>query len=178
VTRQLASHRAAHPGPLQPADTAEFAAGFAALICAAQESVRQCSSGERAAASLRDVARCAKVFCWLLLRVGAAAQRSKSSSNNRSSSGSASSSSSASSGSSSGSGALFGGAEEGPKAATRRAVVLALAFCYHARLPRDDREVSHCLKYTSRSSREGCTVLSQRLTLKCAVSTAYMPMSL
>jgi uncharacterized membrane protein YgcG len=148
VARQLASHRAAHPGGAsqQPADTAEFAAGFAALICAAQESVRQCSSGERAAASLRDVARCAKVFCWLLLRIGATAQRSKSSSSNDSSSSGTSGSGSSGSASSGGSGALFGGAEEGPKAATRRAVVLALAFCYHARLPRDDREVSHCMK--------------------------------
>jgi uncharacterized membrane protein YgcG len=150
VARQLASHRAVNPGGAaqQPAHTAEFAAGFAALICAAQESVRQCSSGERAAASLRDVARCAKVFCWLLLRVGAAAQHSKSSGSSSSSSSGSSGSSGSSSGSGSGSGsagALFGGAEEGPKAATRRAVVLALAFCYHARLPRDDREVSHCL---------------------------------
>jgi hypothetical protein len=143
VDRQLASHRSAHPGPPQLADTAEFSAGFAALICAAQESVRQCSSGERAAASLRDVARCAKVFCWLLQHVGAAQHSTSSTKSSKAtSSGSSSGTSSGSSSGNTDSVALFGGAREGPQAATRRAVVLALAFCYHARLPRDDREVS------------------------------------
>jgi hypothetical protein len=136
VMRQLIVHRASHPESMQSADSTEFATGFAALICTAQEAVRQCCSGERAAVSRRDVARCAKVFCWLLARVGA---RNCTDINNNDSSSDMNNSSS---------GALFGGLNERSNAATKRAVVLALTFCYHARLPRRDRAVSDAYSHT------------------------------
>jgi len=42
----------------------EFISVFSDLICIAQETVRDLSDGERSAVSLRDVARCVKVFVW------------------------------------------------------------------------------------------------------------------
>eukprot|EP01048_Picozoa_sp_COSAG05_P031946 COSAG05_NODE_11953_length_489_cov_0.797436_2_plen_103_part_01 len=42
----------------------EFVETFTELVCAAQEFVREFHGGERSAASLRDVARCIKVYRW------------------------------------------------------------------------------------------------------------------
>lgn len=94
----------------------EFVEVFAQLICAAQECIRTLSDGERSAASLRDVARCVRVFRWFGEHF-----------------------------------AQVDGPAEGwdladffcirPKAqrSIRKALILSLAYCYHARLPREER---------------------------------------
>jgi hypothetical protein len=94
----------------------EFVEVFSALVCAAQECIRTLSGGERSSASLRDVARCVKVFIWF----GEHFATTK--------------------------GALEDWTTEdffriAPRVQkyVRKAVVLSLAYCYHARLPRVER---------------------------------------
>lgn len=94
----------------------EFVEVFSELICEAQECVRQLADGERSSASLRDVARCMKVFIWFAENF-----------------------------------AKTKGINERwtledfytlkPKAQNyvRKAVILSLSYCYHARLPRVER---------------------------------------
>lgn len=101
---------------LSPFD--EFVEIYSELICEAQECIRQLSGGERSVASLRDVSRCVQVFIWF--------------------------------------GEHFShtvGCHEGwnlsdffnikPKVHKylRKALILSLAYCYHARLPREERRV-------------------------------------
>lgn len=94
----------------------EFVEVFSELICEAQECVRQLADGERSYASLRDVARCIKVFIWFDEHF-----------------------------------ANTKGVNEGWTLSDffsfknsslnyiRKAVILSLAYCYHARLPRQER---------------------------------------
>ena len=42
----------------------EFVETFTEMVCTAQEFVREYHGGERSSASLRDVARCIKVYRW------------------------------------------------------------------------------------------------------------------
>jgi len=93
----------------------EFIEVFTQQVCKAQEFVRKLNGGERSVVSLRDVARCVKVFRWF--------------------------------------GDHFAKQNAGPWSVeeffnvkpsaqphVRQAVVLSLAFCYHARLPREQRD--------------------------------------
>jgi E3 ubiquitin-protein ligase RNF213 len=101
---------------LSPFD--EFVEIFSELICEAQECIRQLSDGERSATSLRDVSRCVQVFIWFGEHL-----------------------------------ANTVGCQEGwtladffnikPKAQKylRKVLILSLAYCYHARLPREERRV-------------------------------------
>lgn len=96
----------------------EFVEVFSELVCEAQECIRRLSDGERSAASLRDVSRCVQVFIWF----GEHFTKSR-------------------------------GHREGwdmmdfynikPKAHKdiRRALILSLAYCYYARLPREERRI-------------------------------------
>ncbi len=89
----------------------EFVEVFAELICAAQEFVRTLHGGERSVVSLRDVARCVKVYRWFGEHF---ASRNE--------------------------GAFtldeFFSVKKKAEPFVRQAVFLSLAYCYHARLPR------------------------------------------
>jgi E3 ubiquitin-protein ligase RNF213 len=101
---------------LSPFD--EFVSVFSELICEAQECLRKLSDGERSATSLRDVSRCLQIFIWFGEHL-----------------------------------ANTTGLQEGwnlsdffnikPKAQKhiRKVLILSLAYCYHARLPRDERRI-------------------------------------
>ena len=126
VFHSLYQYRAATTSPLK-----EFVEVYAELICSAQECIRDLHDGERSAASLRDVSRCMKVFIWfgqhLANTVGVnegwtmedffsmRAVRGQAHRN----------------------------AQLTPKVqrAVRRSVILSLAYCYHARLPREERKI-------------------------------------
>lgn len=117
--------------PVAMSPLKEFVEVFAELVCSAQECVRELHEGERSAASLRDVSRCMKVFMWFgehlantvggdegwtledFFSVKATA------------------------------GSAHRNAQITPKIqrAVRRAVILSLAYCYHARLPRQERKL-------------------------------------
>lgn len=97
----------------------EFIDVFVELICTAQECVRNIAQGERSVTSLRDVFRCIKVFLWFAHHF-----------------------------------ADTKGIVEGWRLVefftmrgaiiqkyVRKCVILSLAYCYHARLPRAERSV-------------------------------------
>jgi hypothetical protein len=96
----------------------EFVDVFSELICSAQECIRELCGGERSSTSLRDVSRCMRVFAWFASHFektkGAAEQWT-----------------------------LVDFYSIAPRAqrCVQRAVVLSLAYCYHARLPRGERKV-------------------------------------
>jgi hypothetical protein len=100
----------------------EFVETFTELVCTAQEFVRAYYGGERSAASLRDVARLMKVYRWFGEHFATTA----------------------------GSGSELAGDiswtmadffSVSPKARQyiRSAVIMSLAYCYHSRLPREQR---------------------------------------
>jgi hypothetical protein len=98
---------------------AELVEALTDLICAAQEYVRELSGGERCAASLRDVQRCIKVYGWFgshfaLVDGGGAGAGAASKLD-------------------------FLAAAPAARPHIARAAVLSLAFCYQARLPREQR---------------------------------------
>ena len=97
----------------------EFIDVFTELVCTAQECVRHLAEGERSVTSLRDVSRCVKIFLWFAQHF-----------------------------------ADTRGVEErwniiqffSMKGAlvqkyVRKCVILSLSYCYHARLPRNERSV-------------------------------------
>lgn len=97
----------------------EFIEVFTELVCTAQECVRHIAEGERSVTSLRDVSRCVKIFLWFAQHF-----------------------------------ADTKGPEEGwnifelltirgavVQKYIRKCVILSLAYCYHARLPRAERSV-------------------------------------
>jgi hypothetical protein len=97
----------------------EFVDTFTTLICTAQEFVRQFHAGERSSASLRDVARCIKVYRWFGEHItkqeekkGAHQQFSR---------------------------IDFFSVKPKARRAVRDAVIMSIAYCYHSRLPRDER---------------------------------------
>uniref|UniRef100_A0A7S0DVA6 Uncharacterized protein n=1 Tax=Amorphochlora amoebiformis TaxID=1561963 RepID=A0A7S0DVA6_9EUKA len=97
----------------------EFVAVFAKLISASQEFVRKIHDGERSVVSLRDVARAVKVFCWFgehfAKNVGNVAEKKW--------------------------GVYeFFNVEPIARDYVRRAMIMALAYCFHARLGRDERK--------------------------------------
>ena len=94
----------------------EFVDVFTELICAAQECIRKLSGGERSAASLRDVRRCCAVFKFF----GEHFDRNRIGSERWTL-------------------ADFYALRPRARAVVRKALVLSLAFCYHARLPRTER---------------------------------------
>ncbi len=94
-------------------DLGEFVEVFADLICAAQEFVRVLHEGERSVVSLRDVARCLKVYKWFGEHFSAGKTKQWKSD--------------------------FFSASPKAQSRVRQAVILSLAYCYHARLPRDQR---------------------------------------
>jgi len=119
-------YRTAAMSPLK-----EFVEVFAELVCAAQECIRDLHEGERSSASLRDVSRCMKVFIWfgehLANTIGVEegwtledffTLKATSASAHRNAQ-------------------LTGKIQK----AVRRAVILSLAYCYHARLPRHERKM-------------------------------------
>ena len=91
-----------------------FVEVFAELVCASQEFVRSLHGGERSVCSLRDVARCIRVFTWF--------------GNNF-----ANATIGVASGSSAGSGWTredFFSVRPAAHAAVRQATVMALSYCY------------------------------------------------
>lgn len=94
-------------------DFGEFVEVFADLICASQEFVRTLHGGERSVVSLRDVARCVKVYRWFGEHFASRAE----------------------------SWTLedFFSVKGKARHHIRQAVILSLGYCYHARLPRDER---------------------------------------
>jgi hypothetical protein len=96
----------------------EFVEVFTELVCAAQECVRGLSGGERSAASLRDVRRCCHVFKFF----GAHFHKNKAKGESWEL-------------------ADFWGVKPAARSVVRKAAILSLAFCYHARLPREERTV-------------------------------------
>ncbi|KNC55646.1 uncharacterized protein AMSG_01915 [Thecamonas trahens ATCC 50062] len=91
----------------------EFVEVFAELICASQEFVRAVAGGERSTVSLRDVARCVKVYRWF----GEHFSRSADGWDLEE----------------------FFSVQKPARKAIRKAVILSLAYCYHARLGRAHR---------------------------------------
>lgn len=91
----------------------EFIETFTALVCSAQELIREYHGGERSSASLRDVARCIKVYRWFGEHF-AKTQTMYSMSD-------------------------FFTAQPAARRHIRSAMFMSLAFCYHSRLPRDER---------------------------------------
>eukprot|EP00468_Gymnochlora_sp_CCMP2014_P001514 CAMPEP_0167741726 /NCGR_PEP_ID=MMETSP0110_2-20121227/1016_1 /TAXON_ID=629695 /ORGANISM="Gymnochlora sp., Strain CCMP2014" /LENGTH=5340 /DNA_ID=CAMNT_0007625809 /DNA_START=69 /DNA_END=16091 /DNA_ORIENTATION=- len=98
----------------------DFVAVFAKLISASQEFVRKIHNDERSVVSLRDVARAVKVFCWFgehfANHIGQNDSKEKW-------------------------GVFeFFNVEEVAKDYVRRAMIMSLSYCYHARLGRTDRK--------------------------------------
>eukprot|EP00656_Telonema_subtile_P027205 TRINITY_DN2923_c0_g1_i1.p1 TRINITY_DN2923_c0_g1~~TRINITY_DN2923_c0_g1_i1.p1 ORF type:complete len:2755 (-),score=765.54 TRINITY_DN2923_c0_g1_i1:91-8355(-) len=90
----------------------EFIEVYAKLVCASQEFVRE-HENERAAVSLRDVARCAKVFVWFGRHFSDNARNFDFDD--------------------------FCNVRPSAQPAVKKAMILALAYCYHARLPSESR---------------------------------------
>ena len=93
----------------------EFVETFTELVCAAQEFVREFHGGERSSASLRDVARCIKVYRWFGEHF---AERQRTWSK-----------------------ADFFSAQPAARPHIRSALFMSLAYCYHSRLPRSERKM-------------------------------------
>lgn len=91
----------------------EFVETFTELVCAAQEFVREFHGGERSSASLRDVARCIKVYRWFGEHF-AETQTTWTK-------------------------ADFFSAKPAARRHIRQAMFMSLAYCYHSRLPRSER---------------------------------------
>jgi hypothetical protein len=96
----------------------EFIDVFTQLVCSAQECVRFIAEGERSVTSLRDVARCMKIFLWF----GNHFSNTKGIAESWTL-------------------ADFFSMRGVAQKYVRRAVILSLAYCYHARLPRAEREI-------------------------------------
>jgi hypothetical protein len=96
---------------------AELIECFAHLICAAQEFVRELAGGERSAASLRDVSRCVIVYRWFGEHF-AAGQLDETNFTVEE----------------------FFSADAKARPWIKRSMVMALSYCYHARLPHEERE--------------------------------------
>lgn len=96
----------------------EFVDVFTDLVCAAQECIRELCGGERSSASLRDVRRCTEVFRWFakhfFANKGPAEKWTL---------------------------ADFFAMKPAARPTVRKAAILSIAFCYHARLPRNERQV-------------------------------------
>jgi RZ type zinc finger domain/AAA domain (dynein-related subfamily) len=92
----------------------EWVAVFAELICTAQEFVRRKHGGERSVVSLRDVARCVKVYRWFAEHLVGMTDSVFTLED-------------------------FYAVRKNARPYVRQAAILSLAYCYHARLPRDDR---------------------------------------
>jgi hypothetical protein len=97
----------------------EFVDTFTDLICTAQEFVREFHGGERSSASLRDVARCIKVYRWFGEHITAVEEAK----------GAAKAFSRID----------FFAVKPAARRAIRDAVVMSIAYCYHSRLPREAR---------------------------------------
>jgi hypothetical protein len=97
----------------------EFIDVFCKLTCAAQEKIRELYGGERSSASLRDVSRCVRVFLWFgrYFESVYGAQEGWSVLDFFSS-----------------------GSNSKVQKYLRKSVFLSLAYCYYARLPRQERE--------------------------------------
>jgi MoxR-like ATPase len=91
----------------------EFVETFTELVCAAQEFVREYHGGERSSASLRDVARCIKVFRWFGEHFAKTQTKWTL--------------------------ADFFSAKPAARRHIRSAMFMSLAYCYHSRLPRSER---------------------------------------
>jgi len=92
----------------------EFIEVFTGQVCSAQEFVRALNGGERSVVSLRDVARCIKVYHWFGQHFAAQNLYPWVLSE-------------------------FFNVQPPAHFHIRQAVVMSLAYCYHARLPRDQR---------------------------------------
>ncbi len=90
---------------------------YAELICTAQEFVRAQNGGERSAASLRDVDRCAKIFRWFGVHLASEFGESEGWTLED-----------------------FLNIQSIAHRHIRIAVILSIAYCYHARLDRTRRE--------------------------------------
>ena len=97
----------------------EFVDTFTELVCAAQEFVRNFHGGERSSASLRDVARCIKVYRWFGEHITLQEE--------------------AKGDSKAFSRIDFFAVKPPARRAIRDAVIMSIAYCYHSRLPRDAR---------------------------------------
>ena len=96
----------------------EFVETFTELVCTAQEFVRSYYGGERSSASLRDVARCISVYRWFGEHFSTApASGSKPDWTM----------------------ADFFSVNAKAREHVRAAVIMSLAYCYHSRLPREQR---------------------------------------
>jgi len=95
-------------------DFGEFVEVFAELICASQEFVRTLHGGERSVVSLRDVARCLRVYRWFGEHFASRNNAPWTLED-------------------------FCSVKPNATSHIRKAVILSLSYCYHARLPRDHR---------------------------------------
>ena len=129
-------------------DFGEFVEVFAELICCSQEFVRGVHGDERSTVSLRDVARCVKVYRWFGEHF---VSRSKSGVNLED----------------------FFSVKKNARKEVRKAVILALAYCFHARLPRDERKQYRACVYEAwralqRNNRGGGFWWLRRQKAKCS----------
>ena len=90
---------------------------FTELICTAQEFIRAAEGGERSAASLRDVARCVKVYRWFCTYFASMASQGESVMSLED----------------------ILQCQPNCRSQMRSSLVLCLAYSYHARLGRDAR---------------------------------------
>jgi hypothetical protein len=102
----------------EESDFDDFVDVFTELVCAAQECIRKLSGGERSAASLRDVRRCCIVFKFF----GAHFYENRHYSKRWDLSD-------------------FYALRPVARTVVRKSLILSLAFCYHARLPRNERTI-------------------------------------
>ena len=102
----------------------EFVEMFTELVCAAQEFVREYHAGERSSASLRDVARCIKVYRWFGEHFAAFQEAEKHPGDKEKTMWSM---------------ADFFSCGHKARQHIRSAVVMSLSYCYHSRLPREQR---------------------------------------
>lgn len=98
----------------------EFVDTFTDLVCCAQEFVRKFHGGERSSSSLRDVARCIKVYRWFGEHASSQeeAKLGKHKAFSR---------------------VDFFSVQPTARQAVRDALIMSIAYCYHSRLPRNQR---------------------------------------
>jgi energy-coupling factor transporter ATP-binding protein EcfA2 len=107
-----------------------FILAFTEILARSQQFVRDCDGNDRSAVSLRDISRCIKVFNWFMRHLTSSFSRSSSS---------AAGSVAAAAGSSAPVVVNLRRMAAADMPTLHKAIVLSLAFTYHARLPRLER---------------------------------------
>eukprot|EP00931_Biecheleriopsis_adriatica_P017997 TRINITY_DN1271_c1_g1_i1.p1 TRINITY_DN1271_c1_g1~~TRINITY_DN1271_c1_g1_i1.p1 ORF type:complete len:4782 (+),score=1057.93 TRINITY_DN1271_c1_g1_i1:65-14410(+) len=120
-----AAAAAAAAPPLEPTDYDHFVSALNTLLCKSQSFVRDVNNGEKSVVSMRDIGRAAKVFKWFLTYYaklkGVLSPMQEVNVEGKSDP------------------IMVLNVEEGYRAHIRSSVILTLGYCYHARLPRQER---------------------------------------